>query len=131
MIKRSRQREAIRQCLAMRSDHPTAETVYLSLRDEFPNISLGTVYRNLSLLSELGEIQKITVSGGPDRFDGNTDRHYHFSCTKCGCVMDVDLQIQEGLDLLAAEHFPGVIESHTIQFVGICPDCMQKHKKKF
>ena len=60
MIKRSRQREAIRQCLTGRYDHPTAETVYMSIKDEFPNISLGTVYRNLSLLSDLGEIQKIT-----------------------------------------------------------------------
>ena len=59
MIKRSRQREAIRQCLTGRYDHPTAETVYMSIKDEFPNISLGTVYRNLSLLSDLGEVQKI------------------------------------------------------------------------
>ena len=58
MIKRSRQREAIRQCLTGRYDHPTAETVYMSIKDEFPNISLGTVYRNLSLLSDLGEIQR-------------------------------------------------------------------------
>ena len=90
MIKRSRQREAIRQCLTGRYDHPTAETVYMSIKDEFPNISLGTVYRNLSLLSDLGEIQKITVSGGPDRFDGNPAPHYHFSCRECGCVMDLD-----------------------------------------
>lgn len=66
MIKRSRQREAIRQCLTKRYDHPTAETVYMSIKDEFPNISLGTVYRNLSLLSDLGEVQKITVSGRTD-----------------------------------------------------------------
>lgn len=57
MIKRSRQREAIRQCLAGRYDHPTAETVYMSIKDEFPNISLGTVYRNLSLLSDLGRFK--------------------------------------------------------------------------
>ena len=62
MIKKSRQREAILQCLVNRYDHPTAETVYLSIKDDFPNISLGTVYRNLSLLSDLGEIQKITVN---------------------------------------------------------------------
>ena len=62
MIKKSRQREAILQCLVNRYDHPTAETVYLSIKDDFPNISLGTVYRNLSLLLDLGEIQKITVN---------------------------------------------------------------------
>ena len=59
MIKRSRQREAIRQCLTGRYDHPTAETVYMSIKDEFPNISLGTVYRNLSLLSDLGRFKKL------------------------------------------------------------------------
>ena len=99
MIKRSRQREAIRQCLTGRYDHPTAETVYMSIKDEFPNISLGTVYRNLSLLSDLGEIQKITVSGGPDRFDGNP----------------------------APEQFDGTIENHSILFSGLCPDCKKKN----
>ena len=62
MIKRSRQREAIRQCLTGRYDHPTAETVYMSIKDEFPNISLGTVYRNLSLLSDLGADSKKLLS---------------------------------------------------------------------
>ena len=128
MIKRSRQREAVRRCLAERCDHPTAETVYLSIKDEFPNISLGTVYRNLSLLSDMGEIKKITVSGGPDRFDGNTAPHYHFFFSRCGCMMDMDLQMQTDLDILAAEHFSGRIESHEIQFTGICPECMNSHK---
>ena len=114
MIKRSRQREAIRQCLTGRYDHPTAETVYMSIKDEFPNISLGTVYRNLSLLSDLGEVQKITVSGGPDRFDGNPAPHYHFSCRECGCVMDLDMPSQEQLNQIAAEQFDGTIENHSI-----------------
>jgi len=125
MIKRSRQREAIRQNLMGRCDHPTAETVYMSIKDEFPNISLGTVYRNLSLLSDLGEIQKISVSGGADRFDGNPVPHYHFSCRKCGCVMDLDLARQDNLNQLAAEHFPGVVEDHKIVFSGICPSCKE------
>jgi Fur family peroxide stress response transcriptional regulator len=106
-----------------RYDHPTAETVYTSIKDEFPNISLGTVYRNLSLLSDLGEIQKITVNGGADRFDGNPSPHYHFSCRKCGCVMDLPLTLEEDLNELAARNFSGTIESHRILFTGICPNC--------
>ena len=98
MIKRSKQRDAIQQCLIGRYDHPTAETVYMDIKDEFPNISLGTVYRNLSLLADLGEIQKLTVSGGPDRFDGNPKPHYHFGCRSCGCVMDLDLPQQDALN---------------------------------
>lgn len=129
MIKKSRQREAILQCLVNRYDHPTAETVYLSIKDDFPNISLGTVYRNLSLLSDLGEIQKITVNEGPDRFDGNPAPHYHFSCRGCGCVMDLDLPQQDNLNTLAAEKFPGIIEKHTVQFYGLCPDCAKKQTR--
>lgn len=102
----------------------------MSIKDAFPNISLGTVYRNLSLLSDLGEIQKITVSGGPDRFDGNPAPHYHFSCRKCGCVMDLDMKPQDNLNTVAAEKFPGVIESHAILFTGICPECAKKQKNK-
>lgn len=125
MIKRSRQREAIQKCLAGRYDHPTAEMVYMSIKDEFPNISLGTVYRNLSLLSDLGEIRKIPVSGGPDRFDGNPVPHYHFSCRKCKSVLDLGLTHQEQLNELAGKNFPGIIEEHTILFTGICPNCME------
>ena len=69
-LKHSRQRDCIKEFLMGRYDHPTADMVYAHVREEFPHISLGTVYRNLSLLSELGEIQKITCEG-PDRFDGN------------------------------------------------------------
>ena len=80
MLKYSKQREAIKNFLVTRYDHPTAETVYLNIRKEFPNISLGTVYRNLNLLAEIGEIQKLSSGIGPDRFDGNPAPHYHFIC---------------------------------------------------
>ena len=68
MLKYSRQREAIKTFLAGRYDHPTAETVYLGIKEEFPKISLGTVYRNLALLSERGEILKLSYEGGADHY---------------------------------------------------------------
>ena len=68
MLKRSKQRESIKKFLISRYDHPTAETVYMNIKEEFPNISLGTVYRNLSLLADIGEIQKLSTGIGPDRF---------------------------------------------------------------
>ena len=80
MLKRSKQRESIKKFLISRYDHPTAETVYMNIKEEFPNISLGTVYRNLSLLADIGEIQKLSTGIGPDRFDGNPTPHYHFIC---------------------------------------------------
>lgn len=124
MLKRSKQRDAILNFLAARYDHPTAETVYLNIKEEFPNISLGTVYRNLNLLSEIGEIQKISSGTGPDRFDANTTPHYHFLCKKCGCVMDLKLEGLDHIDVLAGQDFDGLIEGHTTYFYGQCPDCL-------
>ena len=87
-LKYSRQRESIKEFLMTRKDHPTADVVYENVRKIYPNISLGTVYRNLSLLSELGEIQKLSNFGGADHFDGCVTPHCHFMCKKCGQVLD-------------------------------------------
>ncbi|MCC8168297.1 MAG: transcriptional repressor [Clostridiales bacterium] len=125
MIKYSRQRESIRRCLTGRTDHPTAETIYLEIKEQFPNISLGTVYRNLALLAEQGEILKISTGTGPDRFDWRTTPHCHLQCSKCGRVMDLAFTPDFDIDAMAAEHFDGIIEAHTIQFYGVCPDCVQ------
>lgn len=127
MIKHSRQRDAILQNLMHRYDHPTAETVYTDIKTDFPNISLGTVYRNLSLLSELGEIQKISTSAGPDRFDGNPKPHCHFQCRHCQSVLDIQLDNQDEIIACAAKNFPGIIEGGHIQFVGLCADCSKTH----
>lgn len=123
MLKYSRQREAIKLFLADRCDHPTAETVYLGIKQEFPNISLGTVYRNLSLLSEIGEIQKLSTGIGPDRFDGNAKPHYHFNCRKCGAVLDLTVDGLDHINVLAAQGFEGEIDGHITYFYGTCPDC--------
>ena len=124
MLKRSKQRDAILSFLATRYDHPTAETVYLNIKEEFPNISLGTVYRNLNLLSEIGEIQKISSGVGPDRFDGNPAPHYHFLCKKCGSVIDLELGDLSHIDVLASQNFGGKIEGHVTYFYGQCKDCL-------
>ena len=80
-LKYSRQRESIKNYLCGREDHPTADMIYTSIRREYPRISLGTVYRNLSLLTESGEIQKITTDGA-DRFDAKVAPHSHFVCKR-------------------------------------------------
>ena len=127
MIKHSRQRDAIRDNLMSRCDHPTAETVYMDIKEHFPNISLGTVYRNLSLLSELGEIQKIVTGAGPDRFDGNVNPHCHFQCRVCYNVLDIPFEYPEEINAHASKSFPGIIEGNSIQFFGLCPDCIHTH----
>ena len=89
--KRSMQREALLDNLRQRKDHPTAEQIYVSLKSKIPKISLATVYRNLSLLEERGDIAKVSVVGNMERYDGNTMEHYHFSCTECGAIIDISL----------------------------------------
>lgn len=128
MLKYSKQREAIKNFLVTRYDHPTAETVYLNIRKEFPNISLGTVYRNLNLLAEIGEIQKLSPGIGPDRFDGNPAPHYHFICRHCGCVMDLTVSGLDHINILAGQDFDGEIEGHITYFYGACPFCKASEK---
>ena len=128
MLKYSKQRESIKNFLVTRYDHPTAETVYLNIRKEFPNISLGTVYRNLNLLAEIGEIQKLSPGIGPDRFDGNPAPHYHFICRHCGCVMDLTVSGLDHINILAGQDFDGEIEGHITYFYGVCPSCKASEK---
>lgn len=127
-LKYSRQRASIKEYLAHTYEHPTADTVYMHVREEYPNISLGTVYRNLNLLADMGEALKITTPNGGDRFDGRTDPHYHVICNQCGKVYDLELSEShiEKINQLANDHFDGRIDSHTIIFDGICPDCLKK-----
>lgn len=125
-LKKSRQREAIKQFLMSRKDHPTAEVIYRNVRNEFPNISLGTVYRNLALLSDIGEIQKLSCGTESDHFDGNAAPHHHFICTKCQAVIDLKMDSINHICLIAGQHFDGVIDSYTTYFYGKCKNCLDK-----
>ena len=123
-LKYSRQREAIKDFLLSRTDHPTADVVYENVRKEFPNISLGTVYRNLNLLVELHQAIKITTKDGSDRFDARTSTHYHFSCTKCGSVEDLPMAPFMEIEKEAAKHSNALIQNHEICFFGVCHNCL-------
>ncbi len=126
MTKHSKQRDSILAFLSGRTDHPTAEEVFLNVQHDFPHISLATVYRNLTLLSELGQIRKISTGEGPDRFDAITTPHNHFRCNSCGKWIDLDMESIEYIDELAGKSFPGRVEGHTVLFNGICPECLNK-----
>lgn len=128
-LKHSRQRDAILNCLMARHDHPTADAVYASVREEFPNVSLGTVYRNLNLLADLGEIRRLNCGSGPERFDGDTRPHYHFICRECGQVTDLPMNVLEQMNTEAQECCGGKIDSHITYFYGICGDCLDKAEK--
>ena len=123
-LKYSRQRESIKEFLMTRRDHPTADVVYDNMKTIYPNISLGTVYRNLSLLSDIGEIRKLSNFGGADHFDGNVDPHCHFMCKKCGEVLDLETEDLNEVAEKAVKNFSGKITECDIRFFGICPKCM-------
>ncbi len=121
--KYSRQREAIKEFLCNTNEHPTADTVYMNIRETFPNISLGTVYRNLNLLADQGEIARINCQDGCDRYDGNSKLHYHFLCRSCGKVIDIEMESIEHINVIAGVGFAGKVEGHVTFFYGKCQEC--------
>ena len=122
-IKHSRQRDAIRDNLRNRSDHPTADMIYMDIRMQYPNISLGTVYRNLALLTELGEIRHIPLRDGADRYDGRMEPHTHFYCRTCGRLIDLPPVKTSLLKRSVEGTFDGIIEESVVGFMGLCADC--------
>ncbi|MEG1846867.1 MAG: transcriptional repressor [Lachnospiraceae bacterium] len=125
-LKHSKQRDAIKAFLMTRVDHPTADVVYMNVREQFPNISLGTVYRNLTLLADIGEIDRIRVGDGIDHFDATVEPHYHFICTSCGSVIDLDMDTLVEMDEIASSNFDGQVEGHITYFYGSCPACTKQ-----
>ena len=124
-LKYSRQREMIKDFLMTRKDHPTADLVYSNIRQDCPNISLGTVYRNLTLLADLGEIQRLRVGDGIDHFDADTSPHYHFICSDCGAVIDLEMDSIDNITDIAGRNFDGSILGHVTYFYGKCPKCKE------
>lgn len=120
----SKQREAIRMYLRSTKQHPTAEIVYEHIQHSFPNISLGTVYRNLNFLVEHGDALRLEFGDGVDHFDGKTAPHNHFYCKSCKSVIDLDMDPIDHIDRIADAGFSGSIQGHSIYFYGICGDCL-------
>jgi len=121
--KRSRQRERILELLHGTGAHPTADWLYDRLKGEFPNLSMGTVYRNLNILVEQGLINRIDFGSTFDRFDAKVGPHYHFICEKCGAIVDLPLPIDETLNRKVDESTPFTVSRHRIEFYGICDRC--------
>ena len=126
MRRRSRQKEAIRKVLRSTTCHPSAVWVYEQVRQEIPNISLGTVYRNLRSLKQDGEILELELSGTLGRFDGNNYNHYHFRCERCGRIFDVDEPIDEKIDDRVARGTGFKITKHCLEFSGLCWECQKR-----
>lgn len=123
----SKQRELIYNAVVGSTEHPTAEMVYQWLKPANPNLSLGTVYRNLTLLAQEGLL--IRMPFPVERYDGNVKPHSHFRCKNCSKVFDLKWGHDPEMDRTAEKLLPGFqIEGHDLTFSGICPTC-QKEKE--
>ena len=128
-MRMTRQRKVILEELRKLNTHPSADEIYEVVRHRLPRISLGTVYRNLEVLSELGEIQKLELSGLLKRFDWDTKKHYHIRCVRCSRVDDAPIAPLNQLDneLYGATVFE--IIGHNLEFTGLCPECSRQEYK--
>ena len=124
------QKELIRNAVYEMKRHATANEVYDFLKETYPTIGKGTVYRNLDILAEEGTLRKVEVPDGPNRFDFTLTNHYHVRCVTCGDVSDVDMD--EIPNLLERIHDTHGIEflNCDISFKGICPKCRKKLKEE-
>lgn len=127
--RKSMQRDRILELLRGAATHPTANWLYGRLRKEFPDLSMGTVYRNLGVLAEQGLINRIDFGSTFDRFDANTKHHYHFICESCGAIIDLELAIDESLNERVNSTSRHKARRNDIQFRGICEKCASKGKK--
>lgn len=116
------QRKAIFTILQGDPSHPTAEAIYLRVKQQMPHISLGTVYRNLKILADQRLITEIPVAEGPARYDFRTDRHYHFICDKCGRAHDLELPLPTSLTQ-NLQRSGYTVRTQQILFYGLCPPC--------
>jgi Fur family ferric uptake transcriptional regulator len=120
------QRKVILEELRMADSHPTADEVYKMARVRLPRISLGTVYRNLEILSQLGMIHKLELGGMQKRFDGKTQDHYHLRCLVCGCIEDVPMEPQTVLEESVEELTDYKVLGHRLEFIGLCLTCREQ-----
>jgi Fur family peroxide stress response transcriptional regulator len=126
MNRQTKQREAILRLLRGTSSHPTADQIYDEVRKEIPNISKGTVYRNLKVLQEMGVISELNLNSTVSRFEAKQESHYHFRCEQCGRVFDVDEPPDKELDRKIARRTGFKISYHQLEFRGLCHDCQKK-----
>ena len=127
MTRKSKQKEAILRVVKGTNSHPTANWIYERVREEIPNISLGTIYRDLKLLKQEGEISELGFAGTVSRVDGNTQNHYHFRCEQCGCISDVDEPVNEEMDKRVAREMDFKVSHHKLEFYGLCKECQSRN----
>jgi len=123
----TKQRRLILETLRATNTHPSADELYLMVKKRLPKISLGTVYRNLEVMSELGLIQCLEFAGRQKRFDGNPKPHYHFRCINCDRIFDLDeSEVEIKCKLKNSNQFQ--VKEYRLEILGYCKDCQQKQE---
>ena len=122
----SRQREAILNVLRSTNTHPTASWIYGEVKKQIPNISLGTVYRNLSALAKNGDILSISVGDGFEHFDGDINPHAHLTCKCCHSITDLVLPCDTISE--TAKNHGFITETAVYIAYGVCKDCNLNNK---
>jgi len=122
------QRRVILEQIRKVNTHPTADEIHEMVRKRLPRISLGTVYRNLEILSACGLIQKIGPVSSQMRFDGDTRNHYHIRCIHCGRVEDAPIEMVDTLERDMNKASDYTVLGHRLEFIGVCPMCKKKLK---
>ena len=120
----SKKRDAILSVIQGTTRHPSAEWIYEKIRDVYPDISLGTVYRNLSLFRDDGLVRVVTVINGTERYDANVLPHPHFACRQCGAVIDITVDFSMAASQLEGNGYN--VENCDITYHGLCPECSKK-----
>ncbi len=120
--KHSDKRDAIIELLKSTKEHPDADWVYFNMRKGFPNVSLGTVYRNLKQLSDKGLILRLETGSGTEHYDAFTHEHSHFVCNECNRILDVEMPL-DAIDVEAEKKTGAKIDYHRMFFYGTCKDC--------
>ena len=128
-IRYSKKREAILQAIRSTSAHPSAEWIYQTLKPDHPDLSLGTVYRNLAFFQEHGHIKSVGAVRGQERFDAIVTPHSHFICNCCGTVLDLpEIFPDSGLKQSVSTQYELAVQRCELTFYGLCSSCSQENQ---
>ena len=127
--RRSAQRDRLYSLIKESKRHPTAKWLLEQMSTYFPSINEGNLYRNIRILIDEGHIVARTFDDNTEHYDAITTNHYHFVCSRCGKIIDIDIDVTQCVPKEIQQRLPHRIDTHTIQFFGVCEDCLQHEKQ--
>ncbi len=130
-VRKSKKRDAVIEVLRAARTHPSARTIYDEAKKIEPDLSLGTVYRNLTAFKKEGVISSVGFVAGEERFDFVTEPHAHFVCTGCGCVIDVDLCGNERDFDSIEKSFGARVTGCSVVYRGLCAHCLAESNPEY